>query len=209
MSRILLLSCSPHSVDSLGTRLAQHAVDDVVSRHHGFSSLTRDLARAPLPPLSAGYAQAVCTSAPPDAGEFSCSETLIQELEQSDILVIATPMHNFTVPAALKLWIDYVLRKDRSFIATPHGKVGTLKDRPTLVVTRAGAQCTGDNARQPDFLTPYLTHALSTLGIHSVQFSYVPSPSSSPSPSTEDTEAVRLALGAFFAAATPSLARAR
>ena len=41
---------------------------------------------------------------------MSRSEELIQELESSDFVVIATPMHNFTVPAALKMWIDHVVR---------------------------------------------------------------------------------------------------
>ena len=79
-------------------------------------------------------------------------------------------MHNFTVPAALKLWIDYVLRIHRSFAATPEGKVGLLQDRPTLVLVSAGGFYQGVRARQPDFLTVYLRHVLSTLGITEVAF---------------------------------------
>ncbi len=88
----------------------------------------------------------------------------------TDALIINTPMHNFTVPAALKLWIDYALRIHRTFASTPEGKVGLMRDRPTIVIVGSGGVHSGERARQPDFLTPYLHYALGSIGIHSVQF---------------------------------------
>ena len=67
-----------------------------------------------------------------DAGVLQESEQLIEELDAADILVISTPMHNFTVPAVLKAWIDQVGRFGRTFQSTPTGKVGLLRDRPGL-----------------------------------------------------------------------------
>ena len=61
---------------------------------------------------------------------MSRSEELIQELESSDIVVIGTPMHNFTVPSALKAWIDHIVRVRRTFKVTTEGKVG-LAARPS------------------------------------------------------------------------------
>ena len=63
-----------------------------------------------------------------------------------------------------------MLRIHRSFAATPEGKVGLLQDRPTLVLVSAGGFYQGVRARQPDFLTVYLRHVLSTLGITEVAF---------------------------------------
>jgi FMN-dependent NADH-azoreductase len=79
-------------------------------------------------------------------------------------------MHNFTVPAALKLWIDYTLRIHRTFASTPEGKVGLMRDRPSMVIVGSGGVHSGERARQPDFLTPYLRYALGSIGIQSVQF---------------------------------------
>ena len=79
---------------------------------------------------------------------------LIVELEATDALVIATPMHNFTVPAALKAWIDQVVRIGRTFRSTPDGKIGLLGPPP----------------RQPDFLSPYLRQVLATIEISDVRF---------------------------------------
>ncbi|QWA12068.1 NAD(P)H-dependent oxidoreductase [Sodalis ligni] len=192
MSTLLYLECSPHAGHSLGARLARGVIDDITSRHPDVGVVTRSLVLDPLPPLSARYAQGITASSLRDDEAFTCSEHLIDELERSEGLLISTPMHNFAVPAALKLWLDYVLRKDRSFKTTPQGKVGTLRDRPTLVLVRSGGPCTGENARQPDFLTPYLHYARSALGIGNVNFVYLPGLS----PSEEDLELTRCALAA-------------
>jgi FMN-dependent NADH-azoreductase len=99
---------------------------------------------------------------------LAVSEARIAELEATDVLVIATPMHNFTVPANLKSWIDHVVRLGRTFQSTPDGKVGRLRDRPTFVVVSSGGWFTPPRARQPDFLTAYLVSILATLGIRDV-----------------------------------------
>ncbi|MDU9406904.1 NAD(P)H-dependent oxidoreductase [Pseudomonas sp. zfem001] len=170
MQRILLLECGPYGQQSRGSRLAQELVERLRQRHPAAQLLERDLAREPLPALTADYAGALVARARNDDPALEVSECLIQELENSDCLVIATPMHNFTVPAALKLWIDYVLRIGRSFAATEAGKVGLLADRPTFVVVSSGGYYRGEQARQPDFLTSYLRHVLSTIGIHDLEF---------------------------------------
>ncbi|MEP3244505.1 MAG: NAD(P)H-dependent oxidoreductase [Sneathiella sp.] len=43
------------------------------------------------------------------------SDILIQELEQADILLIASPMYNYGMPAALKAWTDMVIRVNKTF----------------------------------------------------------------------------------------------
>jgi FMN-dependent NADH-azoreductase len=64
------------------------------------------------------------------SGAMELSETLIREVEMADVIVIGTPMNNFTVPSVLKAWIDQLLRVGRTIIPTPAGKVGALRDRP-------------------------------------------------------------------------------
>ncbi|MGF6779729.1 FMN-dependent NADH-azoreductase [Paraburkholderia sp. GAS334] len=171
--KILLINASPHGEASHGYRFADEIVG--MLREHAAPAasaikvIERDLAAAPLPPVARDYARAI-TSRMPDKAQFDVSEQLIGEIETTDALIINTPMHNFTVPAALKLWIDYTLRIHRTFAATPEGKVGRMRDRPTIVIVGSGGVHSGERARQPDFLTPYLRYALGSIGIHSVQF---------------------------------------
>jgi FMN-dependent NADH-azoreductase len=171
--RILLLNASPHGEASHGYRFADEIVG-MLRRHAGPAAsaiqvIERDLAAPPLPPVARDYARAV-TSRTPDQAQFDVSEQLIGEIETTDALMINTPMHNFTVPAALKLWIDYTLRIHRTFASTPEGKIGLMRDRPAIVIVGSGGAHSSERARQPDFLTPYLRYALGSIGIHSVRF---------------------------------------
>jgi FMN-dependent NADH-azoreductase len=79
-------------------------------------------------------------------------------------------MHNMTVPASLKSWIDHVVRAQRTFNVTPAGKVGLLRDRPVFVSIASGGRFSGDRARQPDFLTPYMQAVLGTIGLLDLKF---------------------------------------
>ncbi|GAA4802324.1 hypothetical protein GCM10023231_34110 [Olivibacter ginsenosidimutans] len=45
-----------------------------------------------------------------DIEALSISDQLITELKDADILVLGTPMYNWSVPSALKAYIDQVLR---------------------------------------------------------------------------------------------------
>lgn len=173
MNNLLLINASPRGQVSHGHQLALELVSALRQRYPHLERVERDLGANPLPPLGMDYAHALTTATPFDAPLFEVSEELIRELERCDVLLIATPMHNFTLPAALKLWIDYVLRIHRTFSSGPEGKVGLLKDRPVHVLVSSGGFHQGERARQPDFLTPYLRQVLNTLGLFDLQFTYL------------------------------------
>ncbi|CAN0579738.1 unnamed protein product [Ectocarpus sp. 12 AP-2014] len=174
MDNTLFIHASPHGKHALGYRLAQKILAEEALRNSRVSLIERDLLAAPLPPLTHRYASALVSYNIGDSIDAALaeSERLISELEQSDRLVIATPMHNFSVPAALKLWIDHVVRINRTFTASVEGKQGLLQDRPTTVLVSAGGLLQGGNP-QPDFLTPYLTLILNTIGIQDIHFVYL------------------------------------
>lgn len=174
MDNILFIHASPHGKHALGYRLAQKILAKETLTNSRVSWVERDLLAAPLSPLTHRYASALVSHNIGDSTNAALteSEQLISELEQSDRLLIALPMHNFSVPAALKLWIDHVVRVNRTFIASAEGKQGLLQDRPTTVLVSAGGMLQGDNP-QPDFLTPYLTLILNTIGIQDIHFVYL------------------------------------
>ncbi|WP_157016889.1 FMN-dependent NADH-azoreductase [Mesorhizobium xinjiangense] len=169
---ILHIDCSPrqesHSRElsaAIVKRLLEVAPDASISR--------RDLGSEPLPHTVADYAAALSTpatlAAPPE-GVFDLSEALIREIEAADVIVIGTPMYNFSIPSTLKSWIDQILRVGRTMKSTPAGKVGMLRDRPVFIGVTSGGVFTGDRANQPDFLTPYLSLAFSSIGLKTLQF---------------------------------------
>lgn len=168
MTRALLLSFSPHGKAAQTFKLARALLSDLVPN----AAITeRDYGSQALPPLTREYANALTTPGGLSGSATAVSEQLIVELEACDLLILCTPVHNFSVPAALKGWIDHVVRIQRSFTVNPQfEKVGLLNDRRTFVLVSSG------NARkghEPDFLTPYVTAILATVGIHTVDFVYL------------------------------------
>ena len=169
MTRALLLSFSPHGKAAQTFKLARALLRDLVP---DAEVTERDYGTQALPPLTREYANALTTPGAITSSATALSEQLIVELEACDLLILCTPVHNFTVPAALKAWIDHVVRIQRSFTVNAQlAKVGLLEDRRTFVLVSSG------NARkghEPDFLTPYMTAILATVGIESVDFVYLP-----------------------------------
>ncbi|MCD5992616.1 NAD(P)H-dependent oxidoreductase [Pseudomonas sp. CDFA 602] len=173
MNNVLLINASPQGSASHAHQLALELVASLRHRYPNLRLTQREVGTIPLPPLGLEYARALTTRTPFDAPVFDVSEGLIRELEACDVLIIATPMHNFSLPAALKLWIDYVLRIERTFRSGPEGKTGLLVDRPVYVLVGSGGYHQGEGARQPDFLTSYLRVVLNTLGLFDTHFTYL------------------------------------
>jgi FMN-dependent NADH-azoreductase len=77
---------------------------------------------------------------------------LIEELEAADVIVLAVPMYNFSIPSTLKAWIDHVARAGRTFRYTAAGPEGLLKGKKVFVITGRGGIYSGDSpAKVLDF----------------------------------------------------------
>jgi FMN-dependent NADH-azoreductase len=192
MPQVLLINASARH-DTVGFRLANELADGLANAHAG-RVVHRDLCVDPLSPLTAEYAGALTRRTPFDHPVFIQSERLIGEIEASDALVITTPMHNFTVPATLKLWIDYVVRIGRTFESRPDGKFGLLSDRPVHIVVSSSGIHREPDARQPDFLTDYLAHVLLTIGLSDTRFVYLQGLAQGPDAQRDAYERARLEL---------------
>jgi FMN-dependent NADH-azoreductase len=169
---ILHIDCSPRP-ESHSRQLSGAIVKKLLKVAPDASINRRDFAAAPLPHASPDYATTLsspATLAAPLKGALEFSETLIQEVEAADVIVIGTPMNNLTVPSVFKAWIDQILRASRTFKSTPAGKVGMLRDRPVFIGIASGGVFTGHRANQPDFLTPYLSVVLGSIGLKTLQF---------------------------------------
>jgi FMN-dependent NADH-azoreductase len=171
MKKILHVSSSPRGEASESTRLSRRIVDLLRQKEPATIVVERPLGDGAIAHIDRDYAMSQASAGDvAQMGTMAYSEILIRELEDADCVVIATPMHNLTVPSVLKAWIDHVVRARRTFRITGAGKVGTLSDRPVFVAIASGGQFSGERARQPDFLTPYLSAMLATIGLHNVVF---------------------------------------
>jgi FMN-dependent NADH-azoreductase len=206
--KILHVSCSPRGQAAESYRLSRTIIGLLLKSEPTAIVVNREIGGGAISHIDASYATALGASRPSlvelfPEGSMSQSEELIQELESADVVVIGTPMHNFTIPSALKAWIDHIVRVRRTFNITRQGYVGTLRDRPVFVAVSSGAQFSGEHARQPDFLTPYLKAILGTVGLHDVTFFSVEGTSSGEDAITAARTRADQALHAYFSSFRP------
>lgn len=169
--KILHVSCSPRGQASESRRLSQEIVGCLLAGEPTAQVTDRVVGLGGIAPIDADYADSQQSSEDVSReGSAAVSAELIQELESADVLVIGTPMHNYTVPSTLKLWIDHVVRVRHTFNVGRDGKVAMLRDRPVFVAVSSGGRFSGEGARQPDFLTPYLKTILDMIGLHDLTF---------------------------------------
>jgi FMN-dependent NADH-azoreductase len=170
--KILLINCSPRGQMSESYRLSRQIVGHLMQKDPDSVLTTRSLDRYSMPHADENYAiaQHSADAMVAEGGSVALSDELIHELEEADVLVIGTPMHNLCVPSALKAWIDHVVRARHTFKLTREGKVGALHDRPVYVAISSGGRFSSPNAHQPDFLKPYLKAVLGVIGLKDVTF---------------------------------------
>jgi FMN-dependent NADH-azoreductase len=197
--RILHVSCSPRGQAAESYRLSQNIIGRLLAKYPDATVVERVVGGVEIPFIDADYALSQQSAADvSQAGTMARSEALVRELESSDVVVIGTPMHNLTAPAALKAWLDHVVRARRTFDVTPAGKVGLLRDRPVFVAIASGGRFSGERARQPDFLTPYLQAVLGMIGLHDLTFFSVQGTASDPEVVAQTRAATDQALQAHF-----------
>ncbi|MGL6242284.1 FMN-dependent NADH-azoreductase [Pseudomonas sp.] len=169
--KILHVICSPRGQHSESARLSSHIIGLLLKNDPTATVVNRVVAGDAIAQVDALYAQSQQSLADvTQEGSIARSDELIEELDSADVVVIATPMHNFTVPAALKVWIDHIARVRRTFNVGAQGKTSLLRDRPVFVAVSSGGRFSGVNPRQPDFLTPYLKAVLGMIGLHALTF---------------------------------------
>ncbi|WOD09899.1 NAD(P)H-dependent oxidoreductase [Pseudomonas sp. NyZ704] len=107
------------------------------------------------------------------------SDELTSELIAADVLVIGTPLYNFGMPAALKAWIDQVVRMGRTVDVDESNPldpyVAKLADRPrhaVILTARGGVGFNpGGEMAHMNHLEPNLATALQFIGI--TRFHYI------------------------------------
>lgn len=100
------------------------------------------------------------------------SDEIIGEVKAADMLLITTPMYNFSIPSALKAWIDQLVRIGQTFSYDGKDFTGLLPGKKAYVVVAFGAGGYTNNGpfAAADFVQPYLRFLLGFLGITDVTF---------------------------------------
>ena len=149
MNTALIVTSSANGENSVSNRLATELVERLREAHPGLGITLRDVGADPLPHLTERTVRAI-KDTPETVAELAAralSDGLVRELQQADLIVIASPMYNFGMSSTLKTWFDHVLRAGVTFRYTEAGPEGLLKGKKAVVIeSRAGAYGEGPAA---------------------------------------------------------------
>ena len=81
----------------------------------------------------------------------------------ADTIVLAYPMYNFSLPAAVKAWFDAIIQAGDTFHYTNEGPKGKLNDKQVVIISTSGGKYEKGSE------TAHMEHALS-LAILSFNF---------------------------------------
>lgn len=167
MQNLLVVDASPRSEYSVSRRLSNRLAEKWQQAFPQGKVTHRDLIETKIPYVDMPWISGVFT--PPDQHTeehkqgIRLSDELIAELQAADHIVLATPMHNFTIAAPLKAYIDQIIRPgvtvSKEYQGLVTGKVATA------IVTTGGDFSPGAPYAAANMAGPYLKQALGFIGI--------------------------------------------
>ena len=170
MTKLLVVETSPRGDHSISRGLTRRFVAEWRAAHPDGDVVDRDLMETDLQFIGAPWLQAYFTPpeqhSPEMKAELRLSDELVAELLACDHLVIATPVYNYNVPAALKAWIDSIVRKGQTLGFDGSGLVRGQK--ATVLMASGGVYTEGSPIRDRDIATQYLRLILKVIGITDV-----------------------------------------
>ncbi len=167
---ILVVSSSANGDASVSNGLVARFVDSVRETNPAAHVVLRDVGTNPLPHLTSATVAAIKgePATPAELEARTLSDALIAELQQADLILIASPMYNFGMSSTLKAWFDHVLRAGVTFRYTENGPEGLLKGKRTVVIeSRAGFYSEGAGSAM-DGQEPHIRILLGFMGLDEV-----------------------------------------
>jgi FMN-dependent NADH-azoreductase len=175
MPTLLDINSSPLGDASISRQLTAEYVRSWKLANPTGKVITRDLAATSILPVTGawiGAAYAPDEARTPDQRNLlSLSDTLIAELETAGEYVLGVPMHNFSIPSTLKLWIDQVARVNKTFSYATGAPVGLLTGKKATIIASSGGKYDAGTAMASfNFVEPYLRTVLGFLGVTNTAF---------------------------------------
>ncbi len=170
MTKLLVVETSPRGDQSISRTMTRRFVARWLEAHQDGEVVERDLMETDLPFVTAPWLRAYFTPADQHSAEMKealrLSDELVGEILVADHIVIATPVYNYNVPAALKAWVDHIVRKGLTL--GPDGSGLVVGKKATVLLASGGVYTDGSPIRDRDIATQYLRLILGVIGITDV-----------------------------------------
>lgn len=67
-----------------------------------------------------------------------------EQVKKADVVILAAPMHNFSLPGAVKAWFDGIIQKGQTWTAGPEGYRGLMQGKKALSLFTANGVYEGE-----------------------------------------------------------------
>lgn len=147
--KTLVVEYIPRGERSHTKKLLDAFLDEVKGTELVRLNLCQDVPDLFLPDRLAAYIHRdyLGETLPPEQGALMAKmDRMAQQLVQTDALVLATPMHNFSFPAIVKAWFDSVMLKDQTWTVGETGYVQLMAGKRALLLMASGGSWQGELA---------------------------------------------------------------
>jgi len=169
---LLRIDSSLAGSDSVSSQLMDELVNGLI-QNHPTNVIHRQLGSESVPHIDGAWMGALSVDSAELTDEQKVkrdySDNQIKQVKEADIIVIAAPMYNFSVPSVLKAWFDHIARAGETFKYTQNGPEGLLKDKKVYLVTTRGGIHAG---KATDTLLPFVKIFLEFVGLTDVEVIY-------------------------------------
>lgn len=168
--KILKVDSSTNGGDSVSRKLTDMIVEKLKSDNPEADIVTRDLGTEPLAhlnPITTGAIRMGEDDWTDDMKAAAPAEkAILEEFLSADVVVIGAPMYNFTIPSALKSWIDRLGVPRVTFRYSENGPEGLAGGRKIIVASARGGNY-GDDSPM-DFQEGLLETFFNFIGIDDI-----------------------------------------
>ena len=178
MKKVLVINSSARSLRSQSRKLTEVFVDHWKSIHNDPIINFRELGNADVPHINEKWiAAAFKPEAARSAEEvetLKISDAYIAELREADIIVLGSPMYNWSVPSVLKAYIDQIVRANETFKFNPANMedpyTGLLENKTLFLLLSRGEPGyeKGDYNEHMNFQSTYLKTVFNIIGISNI-----------------------------------------
>ncbi|HVG26544.1 MAG TPA: FMN-dependent NADH-azoreductase [Acidobacteriaceae bacterium] len=170
--KILHVDSSVTGAKSVSRPLSKATAERLLQLNPGAELVYRDLVNEPLRHYTAVirmFGAEVPEGTPDQKHELAVGKEILEEFLSADVVVVGTPMYNFSIPSQLKAWIDLLCVPGTTFRYSSAGPEGLCGGKRVVIVSsRGGLYAESSNNTQADFQEKYLKTVFGFLGITDV-----------------------------------------
>lgn len=172
MKNILHIISSPRMEVSSSRKLGKAIVEKIQEKYPDAVVKERDLTKNLVPLLQEKHINTFFYPADSYSSEQTeindYSTGLISELQEADIIVVDSPMYNFSVPAGLRAYFDFTSRAGYTFKYDENGPKGLLNNKKLYIAFTSGNIYSEGPYQIYDSNVPYVKNVFGFYGVTDV-----------------------------------------